>query len=401
MSTLNYNWILPLSVLTITGFGFAILSYAIFFRHFQTKTNFVCSAFAIPLIITVYSFVFQKKLPVSHAIALSEIAMMIMLIVLSIVLKYKIRLESALLANSLVGITLCVVLSYIQFFPSLNQGLRTYLIISFVLTSTFVIVTRKTDEAKLTVGFSFLGISQLIPLSQSSPYTDIAALALKIYFYLYVTKFLFSHAHEEIMKEVGEARQIKKDFDDALRKEVKKHIFYMELSQQKMAQISQTDTLTEAYNRKGIMDLMEHLIENPNIKIFSILMFDIDKFKNINDTMGHPVGDKCLKTLSKIVRKNLRDGDYLGRYGGDEFIILLSNTDTVIALNIAERFRQCIQETENPHFTVSIGIATYPYNGKNNSELLEYADAGLYISKKNGRNRVSRKHDAYPHLPLS
>ncbi|MDR3540385.1 MAG: GGDEF domain-containing protein [Desulfosporosinus sp.] len=391
MSTLSDNWILPLSVLTITGFGFAILSYVIFFRRVQTKTNFVCSAFAIPLIITVYSFVFQKKLPVGHAIALSEIAMMIMLIGLSIILKYKISVESALFANSLAGIALCVVLSYIQFFPFLFQELRTYLIIVFVLTSFFVIVTRKTDEAKLTVGFSFLGISELIALFQSFPAASVAAFALKLYFYLHITKVLFNNTHEEIMKEVVEARRIQRGFDDALRKEIKKHMFFMELSQERMAKISQTDTLTEAYNRKGIMDQMDRLVDNPKIKLFSLLMFDIDKFKTINDTMGHSVGDKCLKTLSKIARGNLRDGDFLGRYGGDEFIILLPNTDTDTAFRVAERFRQKIQETENPHITVSIGIATYPNDGKNNRDLLEYADAGLYISKENGRNRVSRK----------
>lgn len=395
MTTLSHNWILPLSVLTITGFGFAILSCVIFFRHVQTKINLICSVFAIPLIITVYSFVFQTKLPVSYAIALSEIAMMLMLISLSILLKYKIQLESALFANSLVGIMLCIAILHIKLFPFFIRELRPLLIISMVLTFAFVLVTRKTDEAKLTVGFSFLGISQLIALSQPFPSYDMAALVLRACFFLYVTILLFNHTHEEIMKEVGEARQIQKEFDVALRKEVKKQLFYMELSQQKMAKISQTDTLTEAYNRKGIMELMEQLVDDPNINLFSILMFDIDKFKNINDTLGHQVGDKCLQTLSRIARKNLRDGDCLGRYGGDEFIILLPNTDTIIAYNIAERFRKRIQETDNPHFTVSVGLATYPDDGKDKSELLEYADAGLYISKKNGRNQVSRKHTAY------
>lgn len=219
----------------------------------------------------------------------------------------------------------------------------------------------------------------------------VASLAVKTYFYFHVTKFLFSTIHDEVMKEVGEARRIRKDFDDELRKEVKKHVFYMEMSQQKMAKISQTDSLTDALNRKGIMDQMERLVSDRNVKQFSMLIFDIDKFKNINDMLGHPVGDKCLKTLSQIARANLRDEDYLGRYGGDEFIILLPGADTETAFRVAERFRQRIQETDDPHFTVSIGIATYPTDGKNNRELLEYADAGMYISKEMGRNRVSRK----------
>jgi diguanylate cyclase (GGDEF)-like protein len=166
----------------------------------------------------------------------------------------------------------------------------------------------------------------------------------------------------------------------------------MELSQEKIQQLSKTDSLTGAYNRKAIIHLMEHMIDNQKIKVFSVLLLDIDEFKSINDTMGHLVGDKCLKSLSIIVKKNLRSGDYMGRYGGDEFIILLPSTDTKVALIVAERFRRCIEEeTANPSFTVSIGVATYPADGEKMSALFEYADAGLYISKENGRNRVSKK----------
>lgn len=391
MNTTAFDWILPFTVLTIVGFTFALTSYVWFFRHVQIRTNIVGSIFLIPLMVTAHSYIFQKSLPTTYAIASAEIAMILILIIYSSILKYRLRLESALFFSVLAGISICFALVSTDLFPFLYQDLRIYLIISFVLTFALVILTRGSAESPLTGGFAFLGIGQMIALFETVPLASVVSIALKAYFYFHVTQYLFNTIHDEIMKEVGEARRIQKDFDDELRKEVKKRVFYMEMSQQKMAKISQTDSLTEALNRKGIMDQMERLVDDKSIRQFSMLIFDIDNFKNINDRLGHPVGDKCLKTLSQIARANLRDDDSLGRYGGDEFIILLPNADTETAFRVAERFRMRIQETEDPHFTVSIGIATYPSDGRNSRELLEYADAGMYISKEKGRNRVSRK----------
>lgn len=391
MNIQAFEWILPLTVLTVTGFCFALLSYVCFFRHIQIRSNIIGSAFFIPLLITVQSHVFQRSLPTSHAVVIGEIGLTVLLLVYGFLLKYRIRLESALFFSVLAGLGLCGVFSSLQLFPFLYQDLRIYLTISAVLSFSMAILNKNTDESAMTGGFAFLGIAQLIGLFESVPAASAVALLLRAYFYLHMLRLLFGTIHEEVMKEVGEARRIQKEFDDELRKEVKKHVFYMEMSQQKMARISQTDALTEAYNRKGIMDQLESLINDRSVQQFSMLIFDIDNFKNINDTLGHPTGDKCLKMLSKIARTNLREVDALGRYGGDEFIILLPGADTDTAFRVAERFRQRISETENPHFTVSIGLATYPADGSTSRELLEHADAGMYISKEKGRNRVSRR----------
>jgi MFS-type transporter involved in bile tolerance (Atg22 family) len=127
MSTYSYNWILPFSVLVLTGFGSAIVSLLVFYRYLQTRINLICSIFVIPLIITVYSFVFQNSFSVSNAIALGEIAMIVMGIVISTVIKYKIRVKTTLFVSALIGIALCVVLSHIHLFSFLIQELRVYL----------------------------------------------------------------------------------------------------------------------------------------------------------------------------------------------------------------------------------------------------------------------------------
>ncbi len=391
MGAMTLDWIQPLTILIITGFSFALITYVWFFRHIQIKTNIIGSIFFVPLMTTAYGFIFPEGLPTNHVIAMGEIAMVLLLLCFGSLMAYKLRLESALFLSILTGSGICLALSALPSLPFLYQDLRVYLIVSFISTFTLVIATRGTDEAKLMGSFAFLGIAQLVNLFETVPMASVVSLALKVYFYFHVTRFLYNTIHDEVMKEVEDARRIQKDFDDELRKEVKKQIFYMEMSHQKMAKISQSDPLTGAYNRKGIMNEMDRLIDDRNIKQFSMLIFDIDRFKNINDTMGHPVGDKCIQTLCNIARANLRDGDSLGRYGGDEFIILLADADSESAFKVAERFRQRVQETQDPHFTISLGLSTYPTDGRTGRELLEHGDTGLYLSKNQGRNKVSQK----------
>ncbi len=120
-------------------------------------------------------------------------------------------------------------------------------------------------------------------------------------------------------------------------------------------------------------------------------MFDIDSFKSINDNLGHIAGDKCLKHMAFLARQSIRDDDQLGRYGGDEFIIVLPTANLKTAAIVAERFRKNVEQTDDPHFTVSVGISAYPENGSTVKELIAQADAGLYLSKQNGKNRCSYK----------
>lgn len=123
-------------------------------------------------------------------------------------------------------------------------------------------------------------------------------------------------------------------------------------------------------------------------------MLDIDYFKKINDTYGHVVGDEVLKILAEVILNNLRKTDYLGRFGGEEFIAILPETDRAIALEVAERLRVAIaqiifpNETDVIQITVSIGIATYHPSDEEFKSLLERADNALYAAKNQGRNCV-------------
>jgi diguanylate cyclase (GGDEF)-like protein len=155
------------------------------------------------------------------------------------------------------------------------------------------------------------------------------------------------------------------------------------------------DDLTGFYNRHHLMDIIDSE-NNRSVRtgsVFSLVMMDIDKFKSINDTYGHQTGDQVLRTLAAIIRSMLRKTDFCGRYGGEEFLIVLTQTDLQAANVFAERIRECIENSFFPdlgpysRITVSLGLAEHRIQG-NIEKTISRADDALYKAKKRGRNRV-------------
>ncbi len=132
-------------------------------------------------------------------------------------------------------------------------------------------------------------------------------------------------------------------------------------------------------------------------KPFSMFIFDIDHFKNFNDTQGHPAGDELLKVMGSIIRQHLRRNDLACRYGGEEFVIAMPDTDAENAYKLADQLRKTIEQEPFEHretqpaglVSVSGGVATFPRDGTSVDELVRRADEALYTSKKGGRNRVT------------
>ncbi len=153
-----------------------------------------------------------------------------------------------------------------------------------------------------------------------------------------------------------------------------------------------TDKLTGLFNRSIIDTLIQVEIERAkrNNKPISILLFDIDHFKKINDTYGHDKGDYALKTIAEIARRTLRKSDYVLRWGGEEFLVILPETDLDGATKVAEKIRSNI---ENYNFkdigkvTVSIGV-TMLKMGEPLNNAIKRVDEALYAAKNKGRNRV-------------
>lgn len=211
--------------------------------------------------------------------------------------------------------------------------------------------------------------------------------------FIFITWFTVHRLSENQSKHLNKIERkldaLESDFNEEVRKAVNRHTFHLKEVQEKMSHINKIDNLTKAYNKKAIFNIIEELTSDRKKEIFSIIMFDLDNFKTLNDSLGHVQGDFCLKTLSKIAKDSIRDTDYLGRYGGDEFIIVLPSANLSTTISIAERFRSKINKQTSPHFTISAGLATFPEDGNSITELLDIADKGLYLSKEKGKNSVS------------
>jgi two-component system cell cycle response regulator len=165
----------------------------------------------------------------------------------------------------------------------------------------------------------------------------------------------------------------------------------------KMYDLATRDDLTGALNKKAILDLMKEEFARSHARSvpLTVLFFDLDHFKQTNDTYGHPAGDYVLKeTCSLIKNRMIRQQDALGRYGGEEFALVLRETPLQIAVDVAERIRSTI-EKHNYTFdgktipiTISIGVATLDSTSKSPDDLIATADKALYDAKNQGRNRV-------------
>ncbi|MGB3724618.1 MAG: diguanylate cyclase [Glaciecola sp.] len=164
----------------------------------------------------------------------------------------------------------------------------------------------------------------------------------------------------------------------------------------RLEKISRVDGLTGLFNRRYWQERFEHdfKLSKRNKSVYSLLMLDIDHFKNVNDTYGHQMGDEVIKHLAKVISIAIRETDVAGRYGGEEFVIMLPDTPASQAVNVAERIRKSLldavvkYEVHEVIYTCSIGVAELSLNHKRSNMWIEAADQALYQAKENGRNQV-------------
>lgn len=165
---------------------------------------------------------------------------------------------------------------------------------------------------------------------------------------------------------------------------------------ERMERMATTDGLTGLVNHRHFQELFDNHLARAEryFRKLSLVMLDIDHFKSINDTYGHPVGDQVLKKVAAQLGQNARKTDDVARYGGEEFAVLLDETGLKGAVQIAERIRSTVAavelRAENGLFncTISAGVATYPDDAKTKAALIDAADKALYEAKRRGRNQV-------------
>ena len=158
------------------------------------------------------------------------------------------------------------------------------------------------------------------------------------------------------------------------------------------------DPMTGLHNRRFLEEMAEHIIANTQRRDahLAILMLDLDYFKMVNDTHGHDAGDALLKALARVLDQSVRASDMVIRYGGEEFMILLQNTDGDAALSVGEKIRKAVENMKvqvsgvTLQKTISIGVADFPGDSDTFWQTVKYADVALYRAKESGRNRVVR-----------
>jgi diguanylate cyclase (GGDEF)-like protein len=161
--------------------------------------------------------------------------------------------------------------------------------------------------------------------------------------------------------------------------------------------LSLTDGLTKIANRRHFDLTVESEVRKARgySRSISLAMIDLDNFKNFNDRYGHQAGDRMLINIARILKESVRDTDFVARYGGEEFVIVFPETGNDAAIRVSERIRRAV-EVDGVYVkglgkkctTVSLGVATYPYNAQDVAELVYNADKALYRAKQLGKNRV-------------
>lgn len=248
------------------------------------------------------------------------------------------------------------------------------LFVFYVMASTFLIEPRKAFRNTLTA----VVLIFLIPLIQNRGFwiaraqlTGVIALGILLFFTFFLSAYLSKNLHR------------------------KERILQNILKQTHRQSIS--DGLTGLFNQTYFFEILD--IETKKAQryngIYSVVFLDVDHFKNYNDHNGHLLGSETLRTIGEIMKKTFRVTDILAKYGGDEFSVILPQTDKVGAYLAAERLREAIEKEPFPgavsqpggKITISLGISGFPEHGSTWETILEKADNALYLAKESGRNR--------------
>ncbi len=268
----------------------------------------------------------------------------------------------------------------------------------FVLLSIIVFVSGGVNSPVLILYIFYIMISTFIVSHEKAIRNTSVAIIL-------VSAIFFSDKAFELPKRIAE--MISYDvilmlayfISSHLSKNLRENREILQELLKKTRDLSIRDGLTGLYNQTHFFQMLEdHLKKAKRYnEVFSLLLFDVDNFKNYNDNNGHINGSAALKRVGYIVAETFRTFDIAARYGGDEYVIFLPNTDKIGAFLAGDRLRERISKSNFPGMkkqpegsvTISMGIASFPEDADTRESILDKADKALYLSKESGRNKVT------------
>jgi diguanylate cyclase (GGDEF)-like protein len=287
--------------------------------------------------------------------------------------------ELARLASRQLDLDLLVISLTVFFSGGLASPIIALMIV-YIMISTFLVDYHKALRYTLASMVLILAIAVLQEgggFFSGTQVTSLLAYHFMFIFTYFVSGYLSKNLHrnEELLKEVL----------------------------QQTRELSITDGLTGLYNQMHFFELLDRETKNSqrHDMSYTLIIFDVDHFKNFNDSNGHLRGSETLKSIAAVMKRKFRSTDLLAKYGGDEFVIILPQTDKVGAYLAAERLREAVERQPFPgaetqpqkKLTISIGLASYPEHGLSDDEILNRADKALYFAKESGRNRTIIYHE--------
>lgn len=344
--------------------------------------------FLSPLVVFTFLYLFPPGANAEALFISSETALLTGILLVMLVPTRLFPVRAFTLAAYMMPLVL-ISISYLPVFSLWPHLDRWLLYTNMGLSSLALFQSRRhfTAGPAYTLGLLFLLAAQPIALQSDSllsraVYVALHGLSLGSFFIYY-----YRSIHSHLSHSIDEANRRLAEWEKSVKYEVLKRTIDFEHTHQRLLDINKTDGLTNCLNKNAIVEEIDKLVQGK--QNFTILMADIDKFKEINDTQGHLVGDQILAQVSAVVQRSIRGVDCLGRYGGDEFIVTLPRTGIRDAFYVAERIRKNISGHPELDITLSIGAASYPEDGDSTAQLIEVADKGLYLSKQRGRNTIS------------
>lgn len=270
-------------------------------------------------------------------------------------------------------------------------------VLGVVLVSALLLVRRveQVEHRFLIANFAVMGLLFAVSLLVSYgaiPWVD-NVVALVVFQFVAGLVYVFLRQYRFVVVQLEEMATTMEERIDERTRVLEEINRALAREREFFAEESRRDSLTGLYNRAYVDRVLDRLLDPDTAPStgLCVAMIDLDHFKRVNDTHGHQAGDQALRRVARTLEENLRGSEVLGRYGGEEFIIVFPDTTADQALRIAERVRTALAADEassETAVTASIGVAAY--DGQSASDLIATADKALYEAKRAGRNRVRR-----------